>query len=332
MNNVHFHELIITYSDHRIVSADAQAYGIFNSDVYTALEDYVAEEYRENFVKNLELCQDTWFPVSIVTEHGEDLFYARAIKKDGADMIRLILVNIDELMEAHYRLNRQIGAYKAQLDLFDDVFFEYNPLKDTVNVFNTDIAQFDAGVYSLADFEQMLTSKVSGRQKSAVKAFISQIKAKTGRLSVRIDANILNDDTSVTHTVLEEAFVYYDKETEGVVGHIHLGTAKVHGGVTSIKHDSLTGLVDKSDIIRIAKDRIDDRRLEGTTLAIIDIDYFKSANDTYGHQFGDEVIKKVADIVNNDVGNEGIVGRFGGDECIVVFYNIQNEEDLRATL
>ena len=96
----------------------------------------------------------------------------------------------------------------------------------------------------------------------------------------------------------------------------------------SIKHDSLTGLVDKTDIIRIAKERIDDRRLEGTTLAIVDIDFFKAINDTYGHQFGDEVIKRVADIISKETGNEGIAGRFGGDEFLIVFYNIQREEEI----
>lgn len=332
MSNVHFHEITISDSDHRIISADVEAYGIFNSDKLTAMEEYVAPEYRESFVKNISLCEDKWFPARIKTDKDYELFYVRAARTDDAYMLRVVLVNIDELLEAHYRLNRQIGAYKAQLDLFDDVFFEYNPQRGTVNVFNTEIAQFDSGVYSLDEFEELLTRKVTGKQKSKVKAFISQIKSKTGRMSLRIDKNILNDDPNINHSVLEESFVYYDRETEGVVGHIHLGTAKGRSSATSIKHDSLTGLVDKTDIMRMAKERIDDRRLEGTTIAIIDIDYFKNINDTFGHQFGDEVIKRVAEIVTKEVGNDGVAGRFGGDEFIVVFYNVQSEDELRAKL
>ena len=153
-----------------------------------------------------------------------------------------------------------------------------------------------------------------------------------GRSSVIIKGNLLNDDPTVTNTVLEEAFIFYDRETEGVVGHIQARRNKGSFEATNIKHDSLTGLVDKSDIIKIAKGRIDDRRLEGTALVIIDIDFFKSINDNYGHQFGDEVIKKIADIISNEVGNDGVTGRFGGDEFFVVLYNIQSEPQLRAKL
>ncbi len=331
MENAHFHEVIISDGDHRMISADAKVYSILSSDTYTSIEDYIQEEYRENFIKNIEKAQDTWFPARVISEFGASLYYVRAARKED-NMIRLVLVNIDDLLDAHYMLNRQIGAYKAQLDLFDDVFFEYNPSKDTINVFNTEIAEFDAGIYTLSDFEDFLTKRVSGRKKESVKGYINQIRSKTGRFTVRINANLLNDDPNITHTVLEEAFVHYDKETEGVVGHIHLGSAKVRTTATSIKHDTLTGLVDKTDITRIAKERIDERMLEGTTLAIIDIDYFKNINDTYGHQYGDDVIKSVADIISKEVGNDGITGRFGGDEFLVVLYNIQNEDELRAKL
>lgn len=51
---------------------------------------------------------------------------------------------------------------------------------------------------------------------------------------------------------------------------------------------------------------------------ILDIDNFKSVNDSYGHYFGDEVIKAFADSLKLSVGGRGIVGRIGGDEFIVL--------------
>ncbi len=256
----------------------------------------------------------------------------RASRKENSTMIRLVMVSIDDLMGAYALLNRNINSYRAQLELYEDLFFEYNPSLDIVKVFNTEQAMIDSGVYSLEDFEDYLLKNAKGRHRQTVKSFIGQIRSKTGRYSARVDANLLNDDPNVAYTQMEEAFVFYDKETDGVVGHIHLGNVKGVTKATSIKHDSLTGLVDKTDIIRIAKERIDDRRLNGTTLAIIDIDFFKSINDTYGHQVGDEVIKKIADIISTEVGNEGISGRFGGDEFLVVFYSIQEEDELRSVL
>ncbi|SFB73263.1 GGDEF domain-containing protein [Butyrivibrio sp. YAB3001] len=327
-----FHEIMISKENHQIFSADAEGYSIFKSDTLTAIEGYVTDDVKKSFIKNLELANDTWFPTKIVDEEGWHLYYVKASNKNDSDMIKLVLVNIADLMDNYEMVKRQNCAYKAQLDLFEDIFFEYNPVKDTINIFNTEMAEFDAGIYSLSDFEELLIKRAKGRQRSSIKSFIGQIKSKTGRSSVRIDSNLINDDINVVYTLLEEAFVFYDKETEGVVGHIHLGHNKMKTAAASIKHDSLTGLVDKTDIIRIARERIDERRLRGTTLAIIDIDYFKSVNDIYGHQYGDEVLKKIADIISSEVGNDGIAGRFGGDEFLVVFYHLTEEEELRAKL
>ena len=229
-------------------------------------------------------------------------------------------------------MSRTIRSYRAQLDIYEDVFFEYDPQTGMVEVFNAQEAYFEAGSYSIDAFEELLLKQASDKQISAVKSFVSQIRSKTGRFGVKVTGNLLNDDTSLNVTMLEGGFVFFDKEREGVVGHIHLRSSKGKLVAASIKHDSLTGLVDKADITRIAMERIDERCLSGTTLAIVDIDFFKTVNDTYGHQYGDSVIKKIADIISAEVGSDGIVGRFGGDEFLVVFYNITDEETLRGYL
>jgi hypothetical protein len=64
-----------------------------------------------------------------------------------------------------------------------------------------------------------------------------------------VEGNLLNDDPKVAHTILNEAFVFYDKETEGVVGNIQLQSNNEALRLSTIKRDSLTGLVDKTDII-----------------------------------------------------------------------------------
>jgi diguanylate cyclase (GGDEF)-like protein len=54
------------------------------------------------------------------------------------------------------------------------------------------------------------------------------------------------------------------------------------------------------------------------TLLLIDIDYFKNLNDTYGHLFGDYVIKTVGKILKNNVRATDVVARYGGDELAVM--------------
>lgn len=54
------------------------------------------------------------------------------------------------------------------------------------------------------------------------------------------------------------------------------------------------------------------------SLLMLDIDNFKSVNDTYGHQVGDEVLRKLGEILRNNVRKTDIVARYGGEEFVVV--------------
>ena len=96
--------------------------------------------------------------------------------------------------------------------------------------------------------------------------------------------------------------------------------------------DSLTGLLSKSTITNMAIKAIDVEKRKNTAIAIVDIDYFKRVNDTFGHQVGDEVIKQVAAILEAEIGNHGVVGRIGGDEFFVIFYDVYDLEDARELL
>ena len=57
-------------------------------------------------------------------------------------------------------------------------------------------------------------------------------------------------------------------------------------------------------------------------LVIIDINNFKSINDTYGHLLGDEILKSLGNVLNKAVRKSDFVGRFGGDEFLIFFKGI----------
>jgi diguanylate cyclase (GGDEF)-like protein len=54
------------------------------------------------------------------------------------------------------------------------------------------------------------------------------------------------------------------------------------------------------------------------SLILIDIDHFKQVNDNYGHNTGDEVLKRMADIMRNNVRNSDIICRYGGEEILIL--------------
>jgi len=55
------------------------------------------------------------------------------------------------------------------------------------------------------------------------------------------------------------------------------------------------------------------------SLAMIDIDFFKSLNDVYGHQFGDLILRQLADIFKSNVRAYDVLARYGGEEFIILF-------------
>lgn len=68
---------------------------------------------------------------------------------------------------------------------------------------------------------------------------------------------------------------------------------------------------------------------EPYAFAMIDVDYFKKINDTYGHDGGDRILKSIAKILNDNTKGSDIVARFGGEEFCVVLKKISREEAVK---
>lgn len=88
--------------------------------------------------------------------------------------------------------------------------------------------------------------------------------------------------------------------------------------------DDLTGLQNKGAITREINSYLKEPNGKGL-LFMLDVDKFKSINDTYGHDVGDDVIRQVGEYLKHKLGKEKVVGRFGGDEFIVF---IEGNDDL----
>lgn len=96
---------------------------------------------------------------------------------------------------------------------------------------------------------------------------------------------------------------------------------------TSSMTDSLTGLYNRAAILGISEKTFDlhEREQKPVGVAMCDIDHFKNINDTYGHQVGDEVIKKLSTILKEHLRLGDYIGRYGGEEFILVLNAISNQ-------
>lgn len=84
--------------------------------------------------------------------------------------------------------------------------------------------------------------------------------------------------------------------------------------------DKLTSLYNRRKIEELLEFEINrsERFNHNFGLAIVDIDKFKEVNDTYGHQIGDKVLKEIANILNTNRRKTDFVGRYGGEEFIII--------------
>ena len=90
--------------------------------------------------------------------------------------------------------------------------------------------------------------------------------------------------------------------------------------------DDLTGIKNKGALTREINDFLLDKTKDKGVMILLDIDHFKSINDTYGHDIGDSVIKQFSDVLTKIFTNGEVVGRFGGDEFIVFIKNTDDKE------
>ncbi len=94
--------------------------------------------------------------------------------------------------------------------------------------------------------------------------------------------------------------------------------------------DSLSGLANRNALMEYLERLIalSKRREKEFAMLFLDLDHFKSVNDSLGHNVGDELLKKIATIIDNVLRSDDFVARVGGDEFVVILQNYTSMHEL----
>jgi diguanylate cyclase (GGDEF)-like protein len=86
-----------------------------------------------------------------------------------------------------------------------------------------------------------------------------------------------------------------------------------------IEKDDLTSLLNRRGFNTRANHLLNQQQTRRIFVLMCDIDHFKSFNDTYGHAMGDAILEKVAETFKQQLRNEDVISRFGGEEFVALF-------------
>lgn len=94
------------------------------------------------------------------------------------------------------------------------------------------------------------------------------------------------------------------------------------------EHDALTGVYNRRSFYDMAAMDLEQARKAGKScvFAMIDIDHFKNFNDTYGHLEGDAALCHVTQVVKDQLREQDLFGRYGGEEFVVLLPNLNREQ------
>ena len=95
-------------------------------------------------------------------------------------------------------------------------------------------------------------------------------------------------------------------------------------------HDPLTGAYNRNIFRTICHQGTNIFIIKDAGVLLLDIDFFKKVNDTYGHDVGDMILQRLASTVENTIRSEDYLIRFGGEEFVVILTNV-NKKILEET-
>ena len=215
--------------------------------------------------------------------------------------------------------SRQLSKYAILMKTNAAVIFEYDPDADVMRLFDVDYHL----THEIGNYMDYMTSspRVSPSDRRKLAEYFREMKG--GMLEMEATDNhgrkcrkvlngvpVTDDETGARYLLGMQRDVTAEKERELIYR-------------DRASRDSLTMLYNHS----YGKEQITEylehkNPYDSCGLMVVDIDYFKSVNDVYGHLFGDKVLIHFSVLLSGCCKSEDVVMRAGGDEFVILFKNI----------
>lgn len=340
INRVRFGRLTVDkYLDIRY--CDEIVFEYLGTNTYKAITNYIHEDYVESFRTVFENVGTEWASLIIKIKHVSGEYrdvYIKIRKQDnpvkGIQLWDIYVYDIDILVLAYHEQLLACNSYKTLTGLAEINYFKYEHDSNVISfcrilksrevtLFSMDLDEWSQNAFSLGHIDEV--------DRSAFTNFYLDIKMGKKEISAILGSS-LTYDTEELHPCRFEATTIYNENTPWqTIGRISSHINLRGSGISDNSLDPLTGLFSKKAIVDQATTLLSQTK-GNAALFILDLDNFKGANDNFGHQFGDQVLSKVGDVIADVIGENGVAGRFGGDEFMGVITNYADRDDLKGKL
>ena len=331
MKNTGIYRIVIKKKTFDIVSADTGFYAYMDdSRLYYTFEKLILAQDRPMFYEYVKQLHADSFILHLNTIDNQPLpFYASLTPSTIQGQLHLTLIDIGTWIAQEKERNRQNLFLSKILKLYGDEVFLYDPQTRDISFLSDSALAMESSYVPLKDFENFLLSHTTVSTRRDVDQFLLSLQngARAFDLCLKTKEKTASDGESYLY--LKASSIYESGNRTYSVGFIRRCTESPQGSIHRAELDPLTGVLNKVSITNLATRLIDVEKRQNVSIAIVDVDYFKKVNDTYGHMIGDDTLKKVTSIMEGEVGESGVIGRIGGDEFFILFYDAYDLEDSR---
>ena len=324
-----------------VKSGNRQLYGFMGDYVYLSLYKMVQESDIPKLQAAVTACDaegQTWVEecVHILGSDKEyDTYILRIRKSPESEEYEIEFQNVSDSIRHLEEINKQLDIVKDYLTISCNILFSYNLATDHFLLFWSNYEQrIDLADCTLAEWEAKVLREglVTGEDEATFRSFCHSIRIAEHEQTYSLHGSFLNWGDTKSYRVKFEPRTYRDQNL--VIGTWTIVNeetgAEVKDYVAGNYLDAQTKVMNKHGITRDVEAAVESG--EQLALIMLDIDNFKNVNDLYGHLFGDTVLEAAADIIKKVVGDQGVVGRVGGDEFLIILDNFGDELNLRSYL
>lgn len=239
----------------------------------------------------------------------------------------LVDLRTRELANATERLHEQRQALSRAQGIARLGSWESGPDEDRLNVSSELGALLGKDPVTL-DTEQALLEAFSPLDRQGLARDLARARREPGQWER--DCRIVEDEDRLLHVIVESEWRDGDVlRVRGIAQDVTEARAAARQIETLAHYDSLTGLANRTLWLDTARRAIQSSERHGDELAILflDLDQFKTINDSLGHDVGDHLLAVIAGRLEASVRSEDVLARLGGDEFVLLLPRLERADD-----